>query len=169
MNVLKLSRFLVRGLFWLNILAGAGFVAVLAWWAVSPDVILTAVGTKYGIDQAPMVLNFMRLALILGAVAAIPVGLLLALLSRMIDTVGQGTPFITANAVRLRKMAWLILGFQLLDLLGGLLSFYAQKNDIDWIGWSPSLLGWLLVLLLFILAGIFEQGVAMRDDLEGTV
>jgi hypothetical protein len=32
-----------------------------------------------------------------------------------------------------------------------------------------SLTGWLTVLLLFVLARVFEQGARMREDLEGTV
>lgn len=37
------------------------------------------------------------------------------------------------------------------------------------IGWSPSVDGWLSVLLLFILARVFDAGTKMRIDLEGTV
>jgi hypothetical protein len=29
--------------------------------------------------------------------------------------------------------------------------------------------GWLAVLLLFVLARVFDYGTRMRDDLEGTV
>ena len=32
-----------------------------------------------------------------------------------------------------------------------------------------SLMRWLLVLLLFVLARVFESGARMREDLEGTV
>jgi hypothetical protein len=32
-----------------------------------------------------------------------------------------------------------------------------------------SLTPWLAVLLLFVLARVFEQGAHMREDLEGTV
>jgi hypothetical protein len=35
--------------------------------------------------------------------------------------------------------------------------------------WSFSLAPWLAVLLLFVLAQVFDHGARMRDDLEGTV
>jgi hypothetical protein len=42
----------------------------------------------------------------------------------------------------------------------------SQPLDIDW---SFSIAGWLAVLLLFVLARVFEHGTRMREDLEGTV
>jgi hypothetical protein len=38
--------------------------------------------------------------------------------------------------------------------------------DIDW-SFSPT--RWVAVLLLFVLARVFEQGAQMREELEGTV
>ena len=35
--------------------------------------------------------------------------------------------------------------------------------------WSFSLTPWLAVVLLFVLARVFDEGTRMRDDLEGTV
>ena len=37
------------------------------------------------------------------------------------------------------------------------------------ISWGFSLTRWLAVLMLFVLARVFEQGARMREDLEGTV
>jgi hypothetical protein len=37
------------------------------------------------------------------------------------------------------------------------------------LGWSFSVTRWLAVLLLFVLARVFEQGSRMREDLAGTV
>lgn len=42
----------------------------------------------------------------------------------------------------------------------------AHPLDIDW---NFSLTRWLAVLLLFVLARVFEHGTRMRDELEGTV
>jgi hypothetical protein len=41
-----------------------------------------------------------------------------------------------------------------------------QQLDLDW---SFSVTPWIAVLLLFVLARVFEQGARMRADLEGTV
>jgi hypothetical protein len=38
--------------------------------------------------------------------------------------------------------------------------------DIDW---TFSFTPWVAVVLLFVLARVFEQGALMRADLEGTV
>jgi hypothetical protein len=35
--------------------------------------------------------------------------------------------------------------------------------------WTFSVTRWIAVLLLFVLARVFEQGARMREDLEGTV
>ena len=37
------------------------------------------------------------------------------------------------------------------------------------IGVDVSITGWIGVLLLFVLAQVFEQGARMRADLDGTV
>ena len=42
----------------------------------------------------------------------------------------------------------------------------ARPFDIDW-KFSPT--RWVAVLLLFVLARVFEQGARMREELEGTV
>jgi hypothetical protein len=36
-------------------------------------------------------------------------------------------------------------------------------------GWTPNLAGWLVTLLVFVLARVFAAGTAMRDELEGTI
>jgi hypothetical protein len=41
-----------------------------------------------------------------------------------------------------------------------------QELDINW---SFSITPWLAVLLLFVLARVFEHGARMRAELEGTV
>jgi hypothetical protein len=37
------------------------------------------------------------------------------------------------------------------------------------INWSFSLTRWIAVLLLFVLARVFEQGARMREELAGTI
>jgi hypothetical protein len=79
--------------------------------------------------------------------------------------VGRGDPFVLANAERLRACAWAVLGLEGLHLgVGAIYSTMPFK-----LGWSFSPTGLLAVLLLFVLAQVFAQGAAMRDDLEGTV
>ncbi|MDP3673941.1 MAG: DUF2975 domain-containing protein [Novosphingobium sp.] len=94
------------------------------------------------------------------------------LLGRIVDTVGEGDPFIPANADRLRTMGWLALAIQLLTLPIGLAVARIARAVED----SPSdtsvgldFTGLVLVLILFVLARIFRKGAAMREELEGTV
>jgi Protein of unknown function (DUF2975) len=84
--------------------------------------------------------------------------------------VRAGDPFVAANAVRLRAIAWILLVLQVLSLIVGAIanaiSTPARPIDVD-AGFSIN--GWLAVLLTFLLARVFAEGTLMRDDLEGTV
>lgn len=118
------------------------------------------------------------LALLMAAV----IGLLalaiwfLVLLRRIVNSVGEGDPFVPINADRLRHMGWLALAGQLAIIpLAGIGLWIAElvgdqgeniRADVDG-GFSLS--GLLLVLVLFILARVFRHGATMREDLEGTV
>jgi hypothetical protein len=93
-------------------------------------------------------------------------------LRQIIDTVGQGDPFVADNAWRLTRMAWLALIGQLLAIAAGLIGGWIQahggegKFDLEF---NVSLAGVFLALVLFILARVFRKGAEMRAELEGTV
>jgi hypothetical protein len=99
------------------------------------------------------------------------------LLKRIVDTVGEGDPFVPLNARRLTQMAWLTLGVQLVTLpMGGIAIWLMQvtreirdKGDTFVIDGGLDGNGLLLVLVLFILARVFREGARMREELEGTV
>ena len=79
-----------------------------------------------------------------------------------------GDPFVPENAARLQQIAWALLWVQVLHLVFGVLAkMLSSKNAV--IEWTFSLSGWLAVILLFVLARVFEEGARMRRDLEGTV
>nr|WP_256448135.1 DUF2975 domain-containing protein [Lysobacter sp. MMG2] len=108
----------------------------------------------------PVLRTWMLLALPM--VAAVHVSL-----SRLLDvvgTVGAGDPFVPENAVRLKTIAWCVLVTQLLDLAFGVMAalINAAGSNIEW---KFSLTGWLAVVLLFVLARVFEEGTQLRDDL----
>lgn len=71
---------------------------------------------------------------------------------------------------RLQTIAWAMLGLQLMHLVVGgvaaIASSEAHPLDIDW---HFSITPWMVVLLCFVLARVFEQGARMREDLQGTV
>ncbi len=91
-------------------------------------------------------------------------------LRKIVDTVRDGDPFVAANAARLRKIGWVLVGIQLTGIPIGILAVQLNHHfdDID-IDTGFPLNGLLAILLVFVLARVFEQGAAMREDLEGTV
>ena len=95
-------------------------------------------------------------------------GWFLLLLERIVGTVATGDAFVTANADRLIRMAWLMLALKLLAILQNPLLNAVFRHDVHspFAYPNPSL---LFPLTLFILARVFRQGAAMRDDLEGTI
>ena len=103
--------------------------------------------------------------LVLGSVGAIMRKLL-----AIIDSVALGDPFVLVNAARLRTIGWLMVAVQIIGIPLAIVAREAAdlfgKNDVDL---DVSLNGILAILLVFILAGIFERGAAMREELEGTV
>jgi hypothetical protein len=91
----------------------------------------------------------------------------------IIESVGEGDPFIPVNAQRLNVMAWLLLTVEILAVLVGAMRVQLA-NSTGMAMDSPSyriydLDGLLMVITLFILARVFRHGAAMRADLEGTV
>ena len=95
-------------------------------------------------------------------------------LQKIVLSVDHGNPFDPVNARRLRQMGWLAVAGQLLLIpIGGILAWLApyleklgERVDLD-LGLDPAAI--LLILILFILARVFERGAAMQTDLEGTV
>ncbi|KLI64931.1 DUF2975 domain-containing protein [Aurantiacibacter marinus] len=96
-------------------------------------------------------------------------------LRRIINTVGDGDPFLPENANRLNLMAWLLLSVHLLTVPAIGLALFLSKwaDQVDnaniTVDAGLDLSGILMVIVLFILARVFRIGAAMREDLEGTV
>ena len=112
--------------------------------------------------------------LLLAVVAGLAIWFLL-LLRQIVGTVAAGDPFIGDNATRLSRMGWIALGTQALSipLAGAVIWLATMVEDQDSarldsdIGFDFG--GIILVIVLFILARVFRQGAAMREDLKGTV
>ena len=102
------------------------------------------------------------LVLALPLVAAVHV--MLSRLLDVVETVRSGDPFVPENAARLQTIAWCVLVTQVLELTFGVLAtaLNAAGSNVDW---KFSMTGWVAVLLLFVLARVFEEGTQMREDL----
>lgn len=114
------------------------------------------------------VLALMALALAI----VVPTFFFLRHMRRIVDTVGEGDPFVPLNAQRLTAMAWLMLLIQVLTIPLALMAMQVMHSFSEANGTMDAdidLSGIVLVLVLFILARVFRHGAAMREDLEGTV
>jgi hypothetical protein len=158
----------LRILIVLNWLVGAAFLALLV---VAPNE--QWIMTAYKLSPSPEAerLIFGLRVIVVLILAMIPLNhVVLKRLHAMVETVRAGDPFMTANAHRLRAIAWALLAAQLLSLvIGAVAEAYstpARPVDVD-AGFSIS--GWLAVLLTFVLARVFAEGALMRQDLEGTI
>jgi hypothetical protein len=168
-KALAASRAVLRTLIVLNLVAGAAFVAGLLLSFIAEAWLLEVLAKAEGADKAQMFLHAFR-AVFGIAVVAVPLGhLVLTRLLAIVETVREGDPFVGENARRLTVIAWGLLGLQLLDLLFGAVSISVESEGGPLSGWTLNLTGWIAILLLFVLARVFEQGARMREDIEGTV
>jgi hypothetical protein len=165
---LPIAYVLLRVLIVLNWLMGA---AILVLLLVSPNEqwIMQAFRLSPSPDTDRLIWG-LRAVAVLG-LAAVPLNhLVLTRLAAMVGTVRAGDPFVAANAARLQAIAWALLALQLLAIvigaIGEAVSTPAHPVDLD-AGFSIN--GWLAVILTFVLARVFAEGAAMRDELEGTV
>jgi hypothetical protein len=93
-------------------------------------------------------------------------------LRQIIDTVGQGDPFVMANAERLTRMGWVSLVAQLTMMVAAAFAGWIKTHattDVFEMQIDVSLFGFVLAVVLFILARVFRKGAEMRAELEGTV
>ena len=153
----------------LNLLMGALILALLIATLVAEGPVMKALGVR-----APhlnsMVCLGMRLIMVLGICAVPVVHFILASLLMIVNAVKTGNSFAGANAARLHAISWALLTLEVLHLGVGAVaaSVSAAGVPLD-ISWEFSLTRWLAVLLLFVLARVFEQGARMREELEATV
>ena len=166
-QALELTRNALRGLRAVYVVYGAAILLLLIASLVAPDFVFRALGVREGEER---VVAGARALMVVGVTGAVVAHMILTQLLAIVETVRAGDPFVTRNAGRLQTIAWLVLGAELLHLMvGGIARFASaggQPLDVDW---SFSFTPWIAVLLLFVLARVFEHGARMREDLEGTV
>jgi hypothetical protein len=150
----------------LNLAWGAVIVAMLllSWWSF--DWLLTALGVP-DTGENRGYLPDLRILMCYGLAAVVITQYALIQVSAIVGTVREGDPFVQDNADRLRRVAKAILVLQILQLALGLIPLGLPEGiEVDG---SLSLVPWLAILFLFVIARVFEHGAAMREDLEGTV
>jgi hypothetical protein len=164
----KFTRLTIQVLMLLNLVVGAILLAVLAYTLVQPAEFANKLAGRMADPRTAMTSMQVGLAMILPVMIA--AHLIFQRLLGMIHTAASGEPFLAINGERLRQIGWALLVIQLCDLVFGtaITRFDAALGDQE-SGWSPSVTGWLAVLLVFVLARIFDQGAQMRDELALTV
>src|ERR1700747_2831481 len=126
-----------------------------------------------GVTMTADEIGRMALAACTGAIAALAlIQLILRALRRVVASASVGDPFIEANAVDLVRVAWFLLGVNVIDALLKttvyLLAPAAVRATIhDTV--HISITGLFAVLLIFVLAQIFRRGSDMRAELAGTI
>jgi uncharacterized membrane protein len=166
---LKLSRRVLFVLVRLNLLMGFFIFALLIASLVAEGPVFEALGVR-GNDYNSTFFIGMRAIMMIGILATPVAHIILTRLLAMVDTVRNGDPFVAENADRLQTIAWSVLVLELMHGVVGIVvnrvSTVRQPLDFHW---SFSVSRGLVVLLLFVLARVFDQGTRMREELEATV
>ena len=166
--VLGLSRLLLRILVALNLAMGALMILGFAATFVFEDGLSRVLRAWLRGVNLALLLPTVRVWLLLALPGVAAIHLLFVRTLDILRAVRLGHPFEAENAARLRTMAWCLLVVQLLQLANGVMSRIATIAHAR-INWEPSLVGWLAVLLLFVLAGVFDAGARMRSELEAMI
>ncbi len=166
---LALSRTVLGALIKLNVVFGVLIFALLVASIVAAEPVMRALGVKSVTENGGLILS-MRGIMVIGILATPVVHLIYTRLLAIVNTVNEGDPFVIINAERLKTIAWSIAGLELMHIvvvvLANRVSVGTQKVDIEW---NFPLAQLLTILLLFVLARVFDQGARMRDELEATV
>jgi len=156
----------VRALILANLVFGGLVLALLVASLIAEDWVFRALGVRP--DGSATVIFWGRIVMVIG-IGSVPFTyIVLTRLLAIVETVRLGDPFVAGNAARLKTMAWALLGLELLHLAVGAVAVALSNTQMD-LDWSFSVTRWLAVLLLFVLAQVFDDGARMRDDLKGTV
>jgi len=168
-GALGVSRSVLRLLIKLNLLMGVLILALLGASLIAEGPVMRALGVGPAVGNASLMLG-MRMIMVLGIAAVAITHTVLGRLFAIVETVSVGDPFVVDNAMRLQKIAWAVLALEGLHLVIVMVAANVStpKAPLD-IGWDFSVTRWLAVLLLFVLARVFETGARMREELEGTV
>lgn len=167
-RALTASRWTLLALTVANWVYAAGLLVLGIAMVATPGWLFPALGVPSSADTQGLRLGMLAIV-VLGLVAVLPTASILSRLRGMVDSIATESPFVPENVRRLHNIAWALLGIQVIQFIVGLIaegvSTKAYELDIEAISFA----GWMAVLLAFVLAGVFAEGVRMREDLAGTV
>jgi hypothetical protein len=165
---LPLAHAVLRVLVVLNWLYGAAIVVLLV--AMPTEKWIMASLHLSPSPHTDRVIMGLHVVAVIGLLAVPLNHAILKRLLAMVATVRAGDPFIATNAQRLQVIAWVLLTLQMLGVVITAIAkaISTPEHPID-LHAGSAVSGWLAVLLTFLLARVFAQGTAMREDLDGTV
>jgi hypothetical protein len=112
-------------------------------------------------EQRVHAARFGILAALAGCTLALP---MLRWLLAIVDSARSGDPFIPENGARLRRIGWTLLAMNIAVTVAISLALRGR------VGFPPiSFTALLTVLMVFVLARIFDTGTRMRTELQETV
>ena len=175
--LLPITRVLLLAGEWL--FAAIGFLVAGIGAAVAAAI---AFGNAEALAEVAMDLPNVPAGQVAGGIFAVTLlaGILLLMLWHVVRRLRQsvetvdGDPFVRANAQRLREMGWIsLLAFIPMVILVGVGNWFdaltkGSGHEVH-IDGGIDMGQIVLILLLFILARVFEHGADMREELEGTV
>jgi hypothetical protein len=146
-------------------------MAVMLAVAIPASFLFEPLFTEFFSKQPPRIdpawlLPVLRSWILLALAMVAAVDVLLSRLLSVVETVRSGDPFVPENAVRLKTIAWCVLALQVFHLSFGMMAaaLNAAGSNVEWK--FSGVTGWVAVVLLFVLARVFEEGTHMREDLE---
>lgn len=168
-NALSLSHRVLVILSKLNLVAGGFILAMLIAGFFAETWVFTALGVRPFAGHESLITG-MRAIMVVGIVTVTIVHAIVKRLLAIVDTVRIGDPFVAENADRLKEIAWSALALEVLHVVVAAIASSVSTSGIPLdIRWSFNLTRWLVVLLLFVLARVFELGARMREDVAGTI
>ncbi len=169
-RILRVTRWLVYLI--MGLVAAVGTVLALVsvilpfYWTEAVAELNTARPHLDPVALLPHLLSVFALGILV-------LGLIWTIMRKLLAIIGSvevGNPFVRDNALRLKAIGWLMVGLQIvgipLAIAAGKAADLFGESDT---GLDVPLNGILAILLVFILAGIFERDAEMREELEGTV
>lgn len=170
-RLLVVAAWALRALLVVNAVMLVVFVGGLIGSFVFAGALDARLLAKYGAAfDASAAIAAMRSLGLLGLLLIGVLHVIFTSLLRMVASVEAGDPFVAVNAARLQTIGWALLAAQVIDLgFGAVAGWMVSIGAEIGAGWQPSTMGWLAVLLVFVLARVFKIGARMRDEIEGTI
>ena len=167
-RVLVLSRRLLTFLFWFAAAGGVAALVVLAAVSLAPGgvTVSSRLDPRVPREAALQAARIGALGSALTVVLLLPA---LRVLRRVVESAIAGDPFVPDNGRRLRQLAGLILGVDIVTHGMALWVVRALRIEGTPLNLPFSFTGLLMVAMALVLAHIFEHGTRLRADVQGTV